>query len=181
MFEHIKLSKAANVTDWNGVIYSRAVLEEVKVGFEVRVHMYVSDDTDLDGWDYESDSPYVIIREQNGPEFLGEITRRYRFEEDLKYPVRAGERIWFRKEHIIEIPSKFQSEEAQAALRSYIPDHDDYVPITGPLYLVQHPNSDDESYDSDEPYSSSDNETPAPSPREVLETQVLRRGRKSRD
>lgn len=143
MFEHVRLSRATNVVDWNGVYYDKEVLRLVDIGYEVRVHVYVSDDSDLEGWDYESDSPYLVICDRIGSDFLGEVQRRYRYEDDFRYPIRAGERIWFRAENIIEIPRKFQPQEEAEKLKPFL--QREFVPITGPLYLVAYNDSDSES------------------------------------
>jgi hypothetical protein len=157
--EHIQLSKANNVVDWNGIYYKKEVLTCLKVGYEVRIHMFVNDESPLDGWDLLSDSPYLkVVELHDDRSMVGEVTSRYRQDDDSKYPVRTGERIWFFPENIIEIPRKYQAREEQIILSQYL-DLDEHVPITGPLYLVHYDSNSDSDYSESDIESASDVET----------------------
>jgi hypothetical protein len=146
--EHIKLHKAKCITDWNARIYNSKVLNMINLGHIVRISMYISKYSKYDIY-YERDAPYVEICEKNKKEFLGKILDIYRTDRDDKYPMRVGERIWFNRENIIEIPIKFQtSTRDNQSFEKYLTD--DYMPFSGAIHTADLDNeSTDEEYSTD--------------------------------
>lgn len=149
----IVLHKAHTVLDYDGFVLDKAVLAQLKPKNTVRISMVISPDYDrYDRSTFIHDAPYVEIIEVGGDSFLGEVLDQGRVCDEDKYPVRAGERIWFTSENIIEVPAKLQKNSKE--IRKYRTK--EKVGITGPLYtIVEEPKcySDPESDSESDPES----------------------------
>ena len=136
--ERLYLHFAKIITDKRGYIYMPAVLDLVDINHIVRISFEV-DFVHIKLWSH--DSPYIRIIDKNEDgSMLGEIVDVNRIE-TCNYPLAIGERIWIRKENIIEIPDLYNNYEFSNLLT------ENKVVATGPLYTVES-DSDNES-DSD--------------------------------
>ncbi len=130
--EKITIHKARLVTDSNGYIFNPLVLKEIIVGSIVRI-FFTLDSPPLNLWSH--DAPYVSIVEVKEDTCLGEILDLEKIDECNRYPLSCGERIWFNKNCIIEIPLKQQSKNKEKKMKQLLTD--DFVTATGPLYTVE--------------------------------------------
>lgn len=129
--DKIYLHVAKVITDKNGFIYNSRVLDQIAIGNVVRLSFEV-DCEDLDYWTH--DAPYVKIIMKNMDEYMvGDVQNINRIANTNSYPLMVGERIWFKLENIIEIPSDLYGNTAD--FDKFITE--DYVPATGPLYTIK--------------------------------------------
>ena len=144
----IVLHKACKVVDYDGVIFDSKILENMPLESIVRVSMVFSPNYDrYDLIAFTHDSPYIKILKKDKELLLGEVLEDKRTCDEDKYPIRTGERVWFSKENIIEIPLHMQSY-PQKILAKYRTANK--VPITGPLYtIIEEPLLNDIASDSD--------------------------------
>lgn len=137
----LSLRTAKCIIDSNCYIYKPQVLNLLKVGDEVRISFTV--ETDEDCWTH--DNPYVEIVEIDNENVLGEILDINRQETDM-YPLDIGEKIWFRKNNIIEVPINHKPSRGEVKkwneIKSMLTNKK--VSCTGPLFTVIYPDSDDE-------------------------------------
>jgi hypothetical protein len=146
--ERIYLHNAKLITDNKGYIYNPDVLTLVNIGHIVRISFEV-DFIQIKIWSH--DSPYVkVLLKNTDGSILGEIENINRLETG-NYPLSVGERIWFRKENIIEIPSD------NNLYNTYLTK--DKVTATGPLYTIESDiESDSETESDSNSYSCSDSD-----------------------
>jgi hypothetical protein len=130
--EKITLHKAKLTTDSNGYIFNSAVLQELSTGSVVRI-FFTLDSPPLNLWSH--DAPYVSIIEMNEKMCLGEILDLDKIDECNKYPLSCGERIWFDRDCIIEIPLKQQSKNKEKKMKTFLTKN--RVTATGPLYTIE--------------------------------------------
>ena len=136
----VDLHKAKCIIDNRGYIYNPEILNKLNINDIVRISFTLDTERE-DTWCH--DSPYVKINLIDDNEnIMGEIVNIDRQQTNM-YPLNIGEKIWFVKNNIIEIPANKQ--EFKSLLTS------DRVQCTGPLYTVIY---DENSSDSDD--SSSD-------------------------
>jgi hypothetical protein len=153
--DDILLHTAKITIDWNGAIYDNKILEEVATDMIVRVSLFVSSRSQKD-WIYDNDSPYVKILQIKDEYMLGCILPINRKDDDYKYPIRTGDKIWFKKENIIEVPSD-RNEQYSGKFCKHITDK--YVTITGPLYTVVY--VDDLEFESETDSDTNDDYSPS--------------------
>jgi hypothetical protein len=137
----VDLHKAKCITDDRGYIYNPEVLNKLNVNDIVRISFILDTDRE-DIWCH--DSPYVkihLIDDINN--VMGEIVNIDRQQTNM-YPLNVGEKIWFVKNNIIEIPANTQE------FKSFLTS--DHVQCTGPLYTVLY-NEDEEDESSSDEYS----------------------------
>ncbi len=133
--ENLRIENAAAVVDRMGFYFKKTVLQELAVGDVVRISYTFTqweESPDL----YNSDSPYIRIELIKGEELCGEILNLNHDEEAFKYPIRAGERIWFRRENIFEIDTRDSSEERQKKILDHLVDGESHVLVTGVAMLL---------------------------------------------
>lgn len=144
--ERINLHNAKLITDKKGYIYMPHVLDLIDIDSIVRISFEV-DFTQIKLWSH--DSPYVkVLEKHDDGSILGEIENVNRLETN-NYPLSVGERIWFRKENIIEIPieNKYNTFLTQ-----------NRVAATGPLYTIESDIESEMESDSDSCSSYSDSD-----------------------
>ncbi len=129
--EKIKLHKAKIIINSNGYIFKPEVLNELVLESVVRI-FFTLKSPPLHLWSH--DAPYVSIVEIKQDEILGEVLDLEKIDCN-RYPLACGERIWFNKNNIIEIPLKQQSKNKEKKMKTYITDK--RVTATGPLYTIE--------------------------------------------
>jgi hypothetical protein len=161
-YTDIKLHQAKIVSAWNGLIFNPEAVQLVKQDYIVRISLYISKTSRFNDWIYDFDSPYIkiveIINNEDGEELLlGEVQKQYRTDDDFKYPVRTGDRIWFKREHIIEIPIEWQSDDEKLLLNPLLTKK--YISVTGPLYTISDAGISSDEEDSNSNTSDSDSDS----------------------
>lgn len=150
----MEIHKAKIITDWDGRIYTPDILILLEVGLVVRIS-FVVEDHPFDVWSH--DAPYLKIESIRRDQISGTVLDIKRYKTYEKYPVQVNEVINFKKENIIEIPSKYQT--VGLPLSAYYTD--EYVPVTGPLFTIEYDieqDFDEEISDEDEPEPVSDSD-----------------------
>lgn len=146
--KHVKLDTAVRIVNEKGCILRKDILNTaLRADRVVRISMHISKNSPYD-CRLSTDSPYVRISEIKGTDLLGEILAEYRALPEHYYPLRTGERIWFAKSNIIEIP-KLSADELQKYATK------EYVAYTGPLETIDHSDESDTDSDADEQSESS--------------------------
>jgi hypothetical protein len=133
----LKLYTAIKTIDRCGRVYDPKVLDVVDVGNVVRIYFTVDNPNT---WGH--DAPFVKVIDKEGDELLCEVEDINRKETD-QYPLEIYEKIWIRREHIIEIP--IEGENKPEVFRQFLTKSK--VTATGPLYTVDY-QSDDSDTDS---------------------------------
>jgi hypothetical protein len=129
--DKIFMHTAKITTDKNGYIYKPKVLNSIGVGHVVRLSFEV-DFEEIVYWTH--DAPYVKILMTNKDGYMvGEIQNINRVAGTNKYPLMVGDRIWFKLENIIEIPSNLYGNDD--GFTKFITK--DFVRATGPLYTIE--------------------------------------------
>lgn len=140
--ENITLHTAKCIIDNTTYVYFPKVTNMIKQGLIVRISFECK--TNI-FWNH--DAPFVnIIEIDRDSNILGEVLNIRRIENTNSYPLAIGDRIWFKKENIIEIPNFEEDPEFNKMLTI------DRVQCTGPLYTVKNDDSSDD--ESEESYSS---------------------------
>ncbi len=129
----ITIHKAKLITDSCGYIFDSLVLRELAIGSVVRI-FFTLNSPHLNLWSH--DAPYVSIMDIKEQMCLGEILDLEKIDECNRYPLACGERIWFNRDCIIEIPLKQQSKNKEKKMKTLLTKQ--YVTVTGPLYTIEH-------------------------------------------
>ncbi len=136
--EELCLDKAEALVDRNGVFLNLDALNHLEVDDIVRIS-YSFPQWDDDPDKFNSDAPYVRIVDFRDQEIIGEILNLNHTESENVYPVRAGERIWFERQHIFEINTEKLKEERRKKIEEFIIQPISHVRITGITFLLDHP------------------------------------------
>lgn len=134
--EELQLEKAQAVVDKNGFFLNPGVLENLEKKDVVRIAYFFPNSED-DSDHFNSDSPYVEIADFFNDEIVGEILDINHTESENKYPIRAGERIWFKRENIFEINTEEIPADRQNEVQKYILEPKKHVRVTGISFLIQ--------------------------------------------
>lgn len=130
--DKIQLHKAKHVIDHMCRIFDPSVLNLIKLNNVVRISFTI--DSDSDKWTH--DSPFVKVLHIKNDELYGEILDINKQITD-KYPLNVGEKIWFKKENIIEIGNL-----NQVTFDNILTN--ERVLASGPLFTVLSEDSDSE-------------------------------------
>lgn len=138
----LELYTAKCIIDNRCYIYKPEVLNYLAINDIVRISFTLDTERE-DIWCH--DSPYVkIIIIDSTNNIMGEVINIDRQETNM-YPINIGEKIWFSKSNIIEIPAN--KNEFKYLLTS------DHVQCTGPLYTVIYNEDESGTESSDTEYS----------------------------
>lgn len=136
----LTLHVAKCIIDSHCYVYRSQVLNLIKEGTEVRISFTTNSNQDM--WTH--DSPFVEILEisPNG-DILGEIIHINRQETDM-YPLDVGEKIWFNKKNIIEIPIDYKPNKKEVKkwneFKKMLTNRK--LLCTGPLFTIEQEYSD---------------------------------------
>jgi hypothetical protein len=150
-YTEIKLHQSKEIINWDGMCYDNKVLDEIKINDVVRISIFVSNNSKKNDWIYDHDSPFVKILTENNNLYLGEILNINRFDDNIKYPINTGDKIWFSLNNIIEISTEMNPHK-KLILDKYLIKNK-FVSVTGPLYTIKYDDSDNDS-DNNSDYSS---------------------------
>lgn len=133
----IKYGLAKAVTNHKGIFMDRGVLDQLEAGDVVRLSLHVPGLQDDEGC-VDMDAPYVMIREKEGEELCGLVMDKERTEAEHMYPVRTGERIWFKRANVYQIATDLMGTKRNKALQRFQHKERRHVDVTGPLQLVEY-------------------------------------------
>jgi len=195
----INILNAKYITDENGYIYNKEVLDILSVGDIVRIFYKLENYEDENLWTHDASYIKIInivykntneenietneikniednINDEN-IEILGEILDIRKNILCNKYPLDIGERIWFKRNNIIEIPIEYQNKSdipnktnkldklnksnkpnksknikkkvSNAELFNFYLNKSLKLPVTGPLYTTIYDEFDTETDEND--------------------------------
>lgn len=153
--EKIYIHFAKKIIDQHGFVYKSDVLKLIKVNTQVRISFSITE-SEIETWSF--DSPYVKIISINKDSCLGQIMDINRQITNM-YPLNVGDKIWFKKDNIIEIPIGSHTNEItyqnseDGKFRKFLTK--ERVMCTGPLYCIE---SESDESDSENGYSASDSD-----------------------
>jgi hypothetical protein len=147
--EKIRLHIAKKIIDNHGFIYNPEILKLINVDSLVRISYYLNV-SNPETWSF--DAPYVRIIRTTKKNLLGEICDIGRQITNM-YPLNIGDKIWFDKTNIIEIPIKhspldiqYQNVDNNTKFIKFVTTNK--VPCTGPLYCIESDSEDESDSDS---------------------------------
>ena len=142
----IEFHEAKIIVDSRCFVYKTQVLNKLEVNDTVRISFTL--ESPLDTWAH--DTPFVKILQINpDTNILGEIMNINRQETD-KYPLNVGEKIWFKKNNIIEIVAN------RPILKNLLTS--EKVVCTGPLFTIVYDDSDESDSESESDENASDSD-----------------------
>jgi hypothetical protein len=149
--ENICIHIAKHVIDDNCIIYDPKVINMVRIDDVVRISFELTKDNDY-YWNH--DAPFAKIVKIHKDSILGEVQDINRMITN-KYPIKVGDRVWFTRDNIIEIPQRYQANQANNIYKKYLTES--VVQCTGPLFTIEDSDSDSDSSNGED--NSNDDET----------------------